>query len=142
MENTNIEYYDIEELGTWPIHSVDLLAVNEGSLKLSQHLTRERNPKIVKLAKEHFMLTHAGSLFCEICGFNFSTFYGELGEGFIEAHHKKPIAIMEPGDETRVEDFIMVCSNCHSMLHINNDCISPNRLRTIIEFQQAQDTKV
>lgn len=141
MENTGIKYYSIEELGTWLIHPSDTLVVNEGEQRLTQHLTRERNSKIVKLAKEHFKRRHNGRLFCEICGFDFSMFYGEIGSDFIEAHHKKPIASMQPGDETRIDDFVMVCSNCHSMLHIVDDCISPAELKIRLQAQQSNDTQ-
>ena len=129
MEKLDIKYFDIEELGTWPIHLTDMEAVSEGQQKLSLHLKRERNSQIVKQAKEQFKMRNNGRLFCEVCKFDFSERYGQIGEGFIEAHHKKPISKMQPGDVTRIEDFIMVCSNCHSMLHIGNECIPHEELK-------------
>ena len=128
MENIDIKYYKIEELGTWPIH-VSNVEVSEGEQKIAQHLERERNLKIVKLAKELFRNRHNGEVFCEVCGFDFCETYGDLGEGFIEAHHKKPISQMVSGDLTKIEDFIMVCSNCHSMLHTGNEWISHEELK-------------
>ena len=122
MENINIKYYDIETLGVWPIYKNEF-EVNEGKQKLSLHIKRERNTKIAKLAKELFKKRHGGRLFCEVCEFDFSKKYGELGESYIEAHHKKPISKMKADDVTRIDDFIMVCSNCHSMLHIGKDGI-------------------
>lgn len=129
MENIDIKYYDIEELGTWPIYLSDIEAVSEGEQKLSQHLKRERNLTIVRKAKERFRERNNGRLFCEICKFDFSERYGEIGEGFIEAHHKKPISKMKTGDLTKIEDFIMVCSNCHRMIHTGNDCMTPEELK-------------
>ena len=123
MENTDIKVFDIEELGTWPIALKDM-SVSEGDLKLSQHLKRERNRKIVEYAKEQFKSKHNGKIFCEICGFDFNEQYGELGKDFIEAHHIRPVAEMKKGDITKVEDFKMVCSNCHSMLHRRKCTIS------------------
>lgn len=134
MENIDIKYYDIEELGIWPIH-VSNGGISEGEQKLTQHLERERNSRIVKLAKELFKSRHDGRIFCEVCGFDFSKKYGDLGEGFIEAHHKKPISQMISGDLTKIEDFIMVCSNCHSMLHTGNEWVSYEKLKTIISKQ-------
>ena len=131
-ENTDIKYFEIEELGTWPINPSDL-EVNEGKQKLSQHLKRERNLQIVKKAKELFKRKNNGKIFCEICKFDFSERYGEIGEGFIEAHHKKPISQMKPEDITRIEDFVMVCSNCHSILHIGTDWISHEELKKKLE---------
>ena len=57
---------------------------------------------------------------CAICGFSFKKEFGEIGEGYIEVHHLKPIAdygnsavrIVNP-----VSDLRPVCANCHRMLH-------------------------
>ena len=136
MENLDIKYFDIEELGTWPIHLTEIEAVSEGQQQLSLHLTRERNSKIVKQAKELFKIKNNGRLFCEICKFDFSEKYGAIGNGFIEAHHKKPVSSMKIGDVTRIEDFIMVCSNCHSMLHIGNGCMSQEELTLQLKVQE------
>lgn len=123
MENIDIKYFDIENLGIWPIHKNEL-QVNEGNQKLSLHLMRERNSQIVKLAKKLFKQKNEGKVFCEICKFDFMAKYGDIGESYIEAHHKKPISKMKAEDVTRIDDFIMVCSNCHSMLHIGKEGIS------------------
>lgn len=130
MGNTDINYYDIEELGTWPI--VSNTEFSEGDIRIYQHRKIERNPKVVKLAKECFKIRHDGRLFCELCGFDFSVKYGEMGDGFIEAHHKQPISQIEPGEKTKIEDLIMVCSNCHSMLHTGEEWLTPEELKLII----------
>lgn len=134
MENTDIKYIDIEELGTWPISTADI-QFSEGNLRLSQHFIRERNSKIVKLAKQHFKERHNGRIYCEICGFDFLEKYGAIGTDFIEAHHKKPVSKMASDDFTTVNDFIMVCSNCHSMLHIGKEWISHNELKLRIKSE-------
>ncbi|WP_433709127.1 HNH endonuclease [Paenibacillus illinoisensis] len=48
-------------------------------------------------------------------------FYGRLGQKFIEAHHKKKLSDMVPGETTKVEDLVMLCSNCHRMIHREKD---------------------
>ncbi len=48
--------------------------------------------------------------------------YGERGEGFIEVHHVRPIAAR--GRATPIypkRDMIVVCSNCHRMIHKRRD---------------------
>lgn len=90
MEKLDIKYFEIEELGTWPIYLNDMDAINEGQQKLSLHYERERNSTIAKKAKERFKIRNNGKLFCEVCKFDFSEKYGVLGLGFIEAHHKNP----------------------------------------------------
>ena len=46
----------------------------------------------------------------------FSDTYGELGEGFIEAHHTVPVSELK-GERNKVEEIELVCSNCHRILH-------------------------
>ncbi|GAE32694.1 hnh endonuclease [Halalkalibacter hemicellulosilyticusJCM 9152] len=58
-----------------------------------------------------------GRLFCEICNFDFYKKYGELGGDFIEGHHTIPVSELEEGHKTNVKDIVLVCSNCHRMLH-------------------------
>lgn len=89
----------------------------EGATAYRTHKVRERNPKVVKKAKQLFMNKNKGKLFCEACGFNFLNFYGERGLEFIEGHHKKLVSQMEEGEKTNVEDIALLCSNCHRMIH-------------------------
>lgn len=69
---------------------------------------------------------------CEICGFNFEDIYGEIGEDFIEGHHIKPVSELKDGDETNIKDIIMVCSNCHRMIHRRNPWLNKDDLKTLI----------
>ncbi|MDX2177385.1 MAG: HNH endonuclease [Candidatus Sumerlaeia bacterium] len=67
---------------------------------------------------------------CAICGFNFKNAYGELGEGFIEVHHLRPIAEAGPGREVDpIKDLVPLCSNCHRMVHRGNECRDLEELR-------------
>ena len=64
---------------------------NEGKLFTKLHISRERNRTLVK-KKKLLALKENGKLACEVCNFDFKYMYGELGEGFIECHHIKPIS--------------------------------------------------
>jgi len=92
----------------------------EGAVTLRIHRIRERDRSLVSTAKRLFVEKHGG-LFCAVCRFSFSKTYGELGEDFIEAHHTKPVGERNGATETKVEDLVMVCSNCHRMIHRNGD---------------------
>jgi 5-methylcytosine-specific restriction enzyme A len=70
----------------------------------------------VKL-KERLVLEREGKLACEVCGFDFAASYGEIGVGFIEAHHLVPIAKLTKLRISSLSDLALVCSNCHRMLH-------------------------
>ncbi|MBR5246521.1 MAG: HNH endonuclease [Clostridia bacterium] len=97
---------------------------SEGKLQLKKHLTKERNPKLISRAKKIFAEKHNNQLYCEICGFNFNEKYASLGDGFIEAHHIKPVSQMEEDEKTKISDLVMVCSNCHSMIHRHKPWLS------------------
>ncbi|WP_404323709.1 HNH endonuclease [Cytobacillus firmus] len=110
----------------------DDMGFEEGKKKLKQHIVRERNPAVIKLAKERFKATH-GRLFCEVCDFDFYQKYGELGDDFIEGHHTIPVSELEEGQKTKVEDIALVCSNCHKMLHRRRPWLSKVELKRLIE---------
>jgi 5-methylcytosine-specific restriction protein A len=57
---------------------------------------------------------------CQACELKFAKRYGEIGKGFIEAHHLRPIATLEEGVPVKYDvaaDFAVLCSNCHRMIH-------------------------
>jgi predicted HNH restriction endonuclease len=87
----------------------------EGRRRLREHLTRERDPALVRQFKSQL-----SSLLCSVCNFDFEGVYGPIGRGFIEAHHLEPIGSREDSTPTSVRDFIPVCSNCHRMIHTHS----------------------
>lgn len=71
-------------------------------------------------------------LVCEVCGFDFEKVYGKLGTGYIEVHHKKPVSEGERTTDLN-DDLVMLCSNCHKMIHRGIDhMIMVNELKGII----------
>lgn len=88
----------------------------EGKQVLKVHLKRERNPKLIQIAKKRFKEKH-GKLYCEACNFNFKDKYNINDVEFIEAHHLKPVSELKEGEKTKIEDIVMLCPNCHRMIH-------------------------
>jgi 5-methylcytosine-specific restriction endonuclease McrA len=72
---------------------------------------------------------------CMICGFDFEQKYGELGKGYIEVHHIKPLATLEQEVVINPEtDLICVCANCHRMLHrFKNYIVTVEELKYIVD---------
>jgi putative restriction endonuclease len=99
---------------------------SEGAATLRTHLRRERSKALVERFKAQLL-----SFACSVCEFDFAETYGELGRGFIEAHHITPIAQLEPGSRTELTDLAGVCSNCHRMLH-RADGITVEALKIIL----------
>lgn len=105
---------------------------SEGKILLKKHLQRERNVKLIELSKKKFIEKH-GCLYCEVCGFDFEKTYGELGKKFIEAHHLKPVSQMTENEKTSIDDIVMVCSNCHSMIHRKKPWLTVDKIKSIIK---------
>jgi 5-methylcytosine-specific restriction protein A len=86
--------------------------------KYAYHRRIERNRTAATNAKKF----HGTS--CQACSLKFSERYGEIGEGFIEAHHLKPISSLEEGKPVKYDvasDFAVLCANCHRMIHRTAD---------------------
>jgi 5-methylcytosine-specific restriction enzyme A len=93
------------------------------------HRCIERNGKAARAAKKH----HGTR--CQACDLDFGECYGPLGEGFIEAHHLRPIASLEEGIAFAYNvalDFAVLCSNCHRMIHRSDEPADVDALRRII----------
>lgn len=103
----------------------------EGREILLRHTSRERNAAVIAKAKSKFLNKH-GKLFCEVCGFDFEAAYGDVGRGFIEAHHTTPVSELDAGSKTSVSDIALVCSNCHRMLHRRRPWLTMARLQALL----------
>lgn len=126
VENNSIiqSLYDIPNEEDDEIHEV-----KEGKVIYKLHKLRERDSKINKKKKELYLNKH-GKLDCEVCGFDFYDVYGEIGKGYIEAHHRIPLADLEGETKTELKDLALVCSNCHRMLHREIDSINIEVLKS------------
>lgn len=87
----------------------------EGGVVMRLHKRYERDPKLVAEKRKEALA--AGKLACEVCGFDFKATYGELGAGYIEVHHTKPVHALAKGTKTRLADLALLCANCHRMAH-------------------------
>jgi 5-methylcytosine-specific restriction protein A len=82
--------------------------------KYAYHRKIERN----RTAARHAKKLHGTR--CQACDLEFTERYGEIGKGFIEAHHLRPIGTLEEGVAVKYDvaaDFAVLCSNCHRMIH-------------------------
>lgn len=104
----------------------------EGRLLTHKHLIRERKRELVESKKKQAKKKY-GKLICEICDFDFEVYYGEHGRDFIECHHTKPLATLVEGQKTHIDDLILVCANCHRMLHRGKSWLSVAELKAILQ---------
>ncbi len=110
----------------------EITSVKEGRVIYKLHKLRERDSKINKKKKDLY-LNQNGKLDCEVCGFDFYETYGELGDGFIEAHHRVPLSDISGESKTQLKDLALVCSNCHRMLHREIDTLTVEELKNKIK---------
>lgn len=105
-----------------PLTIEDAIAIEEedaqeGKLLAGIHRYRERDRSLATRKKRQAM-NKQGFLACEACEFDFGTFYGEVGQGYMECHHTKPLSEMPiEGETTKLSDLALLCSNCHRMIH-------------------------
>lgn len=87
----------------------------EGGVIMRLHKRYERDPKLV--AEKRKAASAKGDLACEVCGFDFKATYGDLGSGYIEVHHTRPVHTLLTGTKTKLGDLALLCANCHRMAH-------------------------
>lgn len=119
----------IKELPPTPLE--EDIKGKEGRILTRLHSYRERDPKVAKAAKALFKAKHS-RLFCECCGFEPASFYGERGENRIQAHHKTAVEQLLPDSITTPADLAMVCPNCHDIIHAKRPWLDVEELKQIL----------
>jgi predicted HNH restriction endonuclease len=100
----------------------------EGGIREVTLELRKRNPQLRKQ-----VIAKYGHR-CQVCGFSFEEFYGELGAGYIEIHHLDPLSGRGTDKMTSIEDVTVVCANCHRVLHRNGKVSIPlDELQKVIK---------
>jgi len=97
--------------------------------QLRLHCRIERNVTAANAAKQHH-----GSR-CQACDVDLGELYGRIGQGYIEAHHLRPISTLEEGVIVRYDvaaEFAAVCPNCHRMIHRMEDPSNLYKLRALL----------
>jgi predicted HNH restriction endonuclease len=116
------------ELLAWPeLLSNDTPELGGSTEGVIEHAARtwqlilERNGRAAGLAKAQHGYR------CQACDMTFSDVYGAIGADFIEAHHLMPLSSIDPDGERiyAPEDFAVLCSNCHRMIHRWPDRANP-----------------
>jgi predicted HNH restriction endonuclease len=131
-EKAQMEWRVSEDLASYEIENEYF----EGEKKSRLSSFYERSPKLrLAVIKIH-------GLTCKICDFNFKKVYGSRGDGFIEVHHLKPVSTLTKTTKVCPEnDMIVVCPNCHRMLHRDKDSLlTPDQLKNLFYSQSEKTT--
>jgi hypothetical protein len=97
----------------------EILAMEgEEFLVLSRRQTRDAKLRDMKIAAAQ-KASPDGRLRCEVpgCNFDFEERYGDIGKGFAHVHHLRPLSTASQARETRLSELVIVCANCHAMIH-------------------------
>ena len=73
---------------------------------------------------------------CMACGKDMSEIYGDIGKNYIELHHKIPYSDMKENDTRTLslDDFCVLCPDCHRMIHRLPDAGDIDMLARIIKI--------
>lgn len=107
----NNPFSPIDEEG----HS-EIISRLEGESNSRFHKRIERDSNFIRQIKSRYQQQDP-LMHCQICSFSYAEKYGDLGKGYIEAHHKIPLSKLEDACQTKESDIIFVCANCHRMIH-------------------------
>jgi 5-methylcytosine-specific restriction protein A len=103
----------------------EMLVAIEGDprLRLIWSRSRESSLREAKLLSARSK-SHDGMLRCEVpgCGFCFEKVYGDIGKGFAHVHHVNALGRRDGSQVTTLDDLVVVCANCHAMIHRHGEC--------------------
>jgi predicted HNH restriction endonuclease len=115
------------------------IMIQEGYKKVVETKMYERSKKLRDYAIKYYSIN--GKIYCNSCSFNFEDFYGnQIGKGFIEIHHIKPIFKYENEELSKillkaVKNVVPICSNCHRIIHRNwNNPLDLDYLKSQIQL--------
>ena len=126
------EHDDVDDPEYAPVGETTAEFVSAVEGRVVERLVKvaERNPKLRK-AKIQQSRQERGTIACEICDFDFERAYGQLGEGYIHVHHRVPLHFTRE-IENKLADLILVCANCHVMIHRHSPWKTPEQLKAHI----------
>jgi 5-methylcytosine-specific restriction endonuclease McrA len=100
-------------------------ARTEGGQKVYLARKYERDPRL----RQEAINIHGRD--CMGCGFSFDERYGSAhSRGYIEVHHCVPLSAKGVRETDPRTDLVVLCSNCHRMVHRSRDiCLSLDELK-------------
>lgn len=115
----------------------DFVEAEEGRVLSRLHRTRERNRKLVEACKKAAMKKHK-RLACEACKFEFAGKYGDTTQSIIDVHHTRPVHTLEVGEKTKLKDLVLLCANCHRVVHSRKKWLSIEQIKELLKGTQEK----
>lgn len=104
---------------------------SEGDRKYVTHLMVERNTSVVGRLKA------VSDSVCDICRAKLLEIYGV---DCIEAHHKTPISTYSSSHDVSLNDFVLLCPNCHRAVHkyMQKQCLEYSQIKEVLRSKASQ----
>jgi 5-methylcytosine-specific restriction protein A len=71
-----------------------------------------------------------------VCAFDFEAAYGGRGREYIEVHHTLPLHASGE-TKTKLSDLVLLCANCHRMVHRSAPWLTPDALRALLAVSSS-----
>ncbi|MEV5835761.1 HNH endonuclease [Nocardia sp. NPDC052112] len=110
--------------------AVEFVAAIEGRTRERLSRVYERDPKL-RRDKIRQSRKERDCIACEVCGFDFESSYPGVGEGYVQVHHVVPLHVSGPVRNS-LGDLILLCANCHQMIHRPRQWLTPDELRAVL----------
>jgi hypothetical protein len=99
----------------------------EGTKTEVLRLTTKRSRRLRDLA------FRAANNICSVCDRDFSTVLDGRGVRELQVHHRKQLAARDAPSLTRFSDLVVVCANCHLLIHLDpKKALSVRTLRNML----------
>jgi len=129
IEIATVEFADTDDL--YSIPADEICEAEEGRILTRLHLFRERNKGLAKQCKLQAVEMY-GALRCSACGFIAEEKYGSRGSSCIEVHHTQPVHTLTDGAKTKLKDLVLLCANCHRIVHGSKQWLSIEQLKAFL----------
>lgn len=131
VEESSGEIYSVPVKDSPTAIAAEATEFEEGVRYQAERSFFRRNPHLAEEAKRQYGCK------CQACGFDFVSAYGELGTNFAEVHHLNPLSERPPDEWTQgiisnVGDVVVLCANCHRMIHRRKPALSIDELKAIL----------
>ena len=108
------------------------------SYRTKNGIKYKTNPRIAKTALQ------LAEFKCQVNPSEHLTFTSKLGQQYMEAHHLIPMHAQKDFSINldRIENIVSICSNCHSAIHLGNDAVRLEYLKSLYDLKKNELAKV
>jgi hypothetical protein len=99
----------------WTEHQLSGEAYSEGALLTRTHVYRERSSAAAKQKRDAVL--SKGSYKCPGCKVDYLKKWGDVAKSLYQCHHIEPLAGDDGERKTLPKHLIVLCANCHQLIH-------------------------